>query len=220
MGRILDVINSQEAQESKKDAMRQLVRESMERERNVLSRQIISLMCPGLDVSDIWYDNLDPEYKYFVDRLGFFKYGHLMSDEDVGALGEDDLREDYKCIKIEEENIMNDNNLDQISAIWGTIAPNNELTLRTIANQQAKIANQQAEIAQLVDVLTQLGGGDLVQKILQNRSLSQSDEVASQSSETGRNDPKVMNVVNTITSYIDKSKADGVTPQSIKCQCI
>jgi hypothetical protein len=125
-----------------------LVSGAMIQERCTLSQQVMALTRPGIDVSLLDYADLCDDEMRLVDRLGFFKYGHLMSDEDVQALKEENLKNDYQCIKIQEENIMN--NSDQISAIWGSVAPYDRNTAGNVYKmtllQQAEIQAKDEEI--------------------------------------------------------------------------
>jgi hypothetical protein len=105
--------------------IRNLIQQAMRKERRTLSKQVMTFTQPGRNVSRCGYRHLSVDEKKLVDRLGFFKYGHLMSEEDVQALGDEDLINDYQCIKIQEENIME--NIDQVSAIWGSIDPSNAI---------------------------------------------------------------------------------------------
>jgi hypothetical protein len=140
-------INDNDRQE-----IRNLVEQAMKKERRVLSKQVMTFMQPGRDVSRRGYRNLNADEKKLVDRLGFFKYGHLMSDNDVQALEDGDLKKDYQCIKIQKENVME--NIDQISAIWGAINPYNDTTM-TIAKLDAKVRAKDKEIARLKEQLAQ-----------------------------------------------------------------
>jgi hypothetical protein len=113
--------------------IRDLIGRAMRKERRVLSKQVMTFVQPERDVSHRGYRHLTVEEKRLADRLGFFKYGHLMSDKDVRDLGDKDLKNDYQCIRIQEENVME--NIDQISAIWGTINPNNAIELLKARNE-------------------------------------------------------------------------------------
>jgi hypothetical protein len=147
--------------DSDQQAIRGLIKQEMQKERDVLSKQVVALMNPGMDVSSITYENLrnyNERPVGIVDRLGFFKYGHLMSQQDVDELGKEDLKNDYQCIKIQEENVME--NIDQVSAIWGTVNPNYAIELEkargelekaqgTIQTQGEKIACLEQQIKEL-----------------------------------------------------------------------
>jgi hypothetical protein len=142
------------------EAIRGLIGKAMRKERRVLSKQVMIFAQPGKDVSHLRYRHLDANGRKLVDRLGFFKYGHLMSQEDVDALGDKDLKNDYQCIKIQEENVME--NIDQVSAIWGTLNPYNDTTMAIIELQKAnqdkdkEIQNKDKEIARLKEQLAQV----------------------------------------------------------------
>jgi hypothetical protein len=132
--------------------IRELIGRARRKERRMLSKQVISFMEPGRDVSHCRYRHLDANEKKLVDRLGFFKYGHLMSEEDVNDLGDADLISDYQCIKIQEENVME--NIGQISAIWGALNPYNKETM-AIVDSSNTIAQLRAENEQLRSQLSQ-----------------------------------------------------------------
>jgi hypothetical protein len=169
---------------------------AMREERNILSRQVHTLISgPDANISNFDYSQLVDKEKHIVDRIGFFKYGHLMSEADVAALSDDKLKEDYKCIKIQEEDVMN-KNIDQVSAIWGEVAPYNTNIAQTVyatsLKQQATLAQQQATLGKVVESLkglvVQLGarapasavdtlkeaiGSDEVETLLANREIEQ-----------------------------------------------
>jgi hypothetical protein len=137
------------------EAIRGLIGKAMRKERHMLSKQVMIFAQPGKDVSRLGYRHLDAGEKKLVDRLGFFKYGHLMSQADVDALGDEDLKNDYQCIKIQEENVME--NIDQVSAIWGTLNPYNDTTMAIIELQKirAEVKAKDDEIKQLKEQLSQ-----------------------------------------------------------------
>lgn len=108
MGRILDVIQSRHLNDSNnlteedKAAVREAVSKAKNAERNALIDQMRVFFQKG----DVPFQDWTNDEKDCVNRIGFFKYGHLMSAEDVNGLTDANLKNDYECIKIKEENIV------------------------------------------------------------------------------------------------------------------
>jgi hypothetical protein len=148
------------------EAIRGLIGKAMRKERHMLSKQVMIFAQPGKDVSRLGYRHLDAGERKLVDRLGFFKYGHLMSQADVDALGDEDLKNDYQCIKIQEKNVME--NIDQVSAIWGTLNPYNDTTM-AIVKLQAEVKAKDDEIKQLKEQLAQTQSKSTPNKKLEGR---------------------------------------------------
>ncbi|MDR1432957.1 MAG: hypothetical protein LBI61_01270 [Puniceicoccales bacterium] len=88
------------------------------------------------------FKNWTAEEKKLVNRIGFFKYGHLMSQADVNALDDNDLKGDYECMKIKEESIMN--NISDIEAIYGKVYPHD----LTVINENAQLRQQVTNLQQ------------------------------------------------------------------------
>jgi hypothetical protein len=167
------------------DADKRIIRDSiktrMEQEREVLSKQIVAFIHQTEDVYNITYDGLDDLSRRFVDRLGFFKYGHLMSEEDINGLGDEDLKRDYQCIKIKEENVME--NIGQISAIWGELNPYNDTT-NAILELEAKVQRKDEEIARLKKQLAQAQPKAASSKRLAERRARRAQESSSEKSDS------------------------------------
>jgi uncharacterized protein YjgD (DUF1641 family) len=164
MGGILGVLQEQfrnrpgdSLTEENKAAVRKFISEAKDEEKRVLIDQMRNLLQKDLLEFDQWTE----EEKDCVNRIGFFKYGHLMSDVDVDALDDADLKSDYECIKINEENIVN--NMDEIKALWGSVK---EYTRDALIE---KINEKDREIAELRKQLENTGENSMQERPLELR---------------------------------------------------
>ncbi|MDR2737430.1 MAG: hypothetical protein LBB18_00610 [Puniceicoccales bacterium] len=129
-----------------KNAAVQAISKEKNAQRNALITQIRILWGKGRAKFNSWSD----KEKDCVNRIGFFKYGHLMSERDVEDLNDEDLKNDYECMKIKEDNIV-DNNISDIEAIYGKVS-NYDLTILT---ENERLKKQVADLERQLKVKNQ-----------------------------------------------------------------
>jgi hypothetical protein len=126
-----------------KTAARTAVSNAKDDERTTLINQMRVLFNKGGTA----FNNWTVEEKKLVNRIGFFKYGHLMSQTDVDGLNDNNLQNDYECMKIKEENIMN--NISDIEAIYGKVYSHDLRVLQENATLINELAAKDREIKRL-----------------------------------------------------------------------
>jgi hypothetical protein len=129
------------------DGDRTAVRNAIFREKNAQRNTLIDQMRRFFNKGNDNFNNWSDKEKDCVNRIGFFKYGHLMSAQDVQNLGDQNLKDDYECMKIKEDNIVN--NISDIEAIYGKVSGHDLTIFNQLAQKDNEIAQKDNEIARL-----------------------------------------------------------------------
>jgi hypothetical protein len=121
-------------------AGRKAISDAKDAEMKVLVGQMGALFKKGTTP----FENWATEEQECVHRVGFFRYGNLMSAEDVENLNDGLLKKDYECMRIKEENIVE--HRDIIEAIYGKPHPGFEDMCRNLNRKNEEIAARDGEI--------------------------------------------------------------------------